>query len=354
MSSQYLQRLQIDSVEEVGVDNVQLPWYQQQVSVVEVVDKDGNPYQPSNWDDLVVDTKSSTTGSTVLGSVLTGTPATWIGGTPPVEPVSQWQRSADNTSWSGITPWSDNDQPMTYTTVLADQDMYVRYASKCTDANGVVYGSGNSVGPMVASALAVTTATKISNGNFVNPPDVYTFDSVTPIPAVFTGGYGTITVQTRLQKYSGSTASWVNMNNWSSSPETVSVNGTEPGTEIRAQSKATDEAGQNKTSNSPAPTVGVSTNIGTLSTHPADPTSGDPGELIGFTAACTGDADPLYTWNIRSGPGQITSAYNFGPTVEVTINADATSGSVVQLQLDASDPSSTDTPQSTVVTIVVN
>jgi hypothetical protein len=199
MSSQYLQRLQIDSVEEVGVDNVQLPWYQQQVSVVEVVDKDGNPYEPSSWDDLVVDTKSSTTGSTVLGSVLTGTPATWIGGTPPVEPVSQWQRSADNASWSGITPWSDNDQPKNYTTVLADQDMYVRYASKCTDANGVVYGSGNSVGPMTPQTIAVTEPTVMTNGTFSNPTNAYLHETITMYSATMAGGYGTITYKYRIK-----------------------------------------------------------------------------------------------------------------------------------------------------------
>ena len=76
--------------------------------------------------------------------------------------------------------------------------------------------------------------------------------------------------------------------------------------------------------------------------------------MVGFTASCTGDADPLYLWAIRSGPGQITSTYNFGPTVEVTINANATSGDTVQVQVTADDPSATDTPQSTVVTIVVN
>ena len=353
MSSQYLQRLQIDSVEEVGVDNVQLPWYQQQVSVVEVVDQDGNPYQPSNWDDLVVDTKSSTTGSTVLGSVLTGTPATWTGGTPPVQPVNQWQRSSDNSSWSGITPWSNNDQPMTYTTVLADQDMYVRYASKCTDANGVVYGSGNSVGPMVAPALVVTTATKISNGTFVNPPEVYPSETLTPVPAVYSGGFGPVAEYTRLQYYKGSTGTWTEITPWSLTPESASV-AYQAGTKIRAESMATDDTGVIVYSNGPEVTVGTPTTIGTLSTHPADPLSGDPGEVIGFTASCSGDADPLYTWNIRSGPGQITSAYNFGPSVEVTIMAGAQSGYIVQLQLDASDPSSTDTPQSTVITIVVN
>ena len=75
---------------------------------------------------------------------------------------------------------------------------------------------------------------------------------------------------------------------------------------------------------------------------------------LAAAAANSGDADPLFLWAIRSGPANITSMYNFGPTAEVTINPDAGSGDTVQVQVTADDPSSTDTPQSTVVTIVVN
>ena len=354
MSSQYLQRLQIDSVEEVGVDNVQLPWYQQQVSVVEVVDKDGNPYQPSNWDNLVVDTKSSTTGSTVLGSVLTGTPATWIGGTPPVEPVSQWQRSADNASWSGITPWSDNDQPKNYTTVLADQDMYVRYASKCTDANGVVYGSGNSVGPMTPQTIAVTEPTVMTNGTFSNPANVYLHETITMYSATMAGGYGTITYKYRIQESTDGGLNWTSLGSFADDIPTHVVNESDEGDQIRFQTQGKDEAGQSKVSSSSASTVAVSTLIGTVTIGPVSALSADPGEMVGFTAANDGDADPMFIWAIRSGPALITSTYNFGPSVEVTINADATSGESVQVQVTADDPSATDTPQSTVATIVVN
>jgi hypothetical protein len=354
MSSQYLQRLQIDSVEEVGVDNVQLPWYQQQVSVVEVVDKDGNPYEPSSWDNLVVDTKSSTTGSTVLGSVLTGTPATWIGGTPPVEPVSQWQRSADNTSWSGITPWSDNDQPKNYTTVLADQDMYVRYASKCTDAEGVVYGSGNSVGPMTPQTIAVTEPTVMTNGTFSNPTNAYLHETLTMYSATMVGGYGGITYEYRLQSMDAGTDTWTNLTDWVTTIPVHEVDQSDEGDKLRFQTKGTDTTGQTKTSNSGVTTVAVSTLIGTVTIGPVSALSADPGEMVGFTAANDGDADPMFIWAIRSGPALITSTYNFGPSVEVTINADATSGESVQVQVTADDPSATDTPQSTVATIVVN
>ena len=43
--AQYLQRLNIASVEEVGEDT-NLPHYQQRVNVVEVVDQNGDPFDP--------------------------------------------------------------------------------------------------------------------------------------------------------------------------------------------------------------------------------------------------------------------------------------------------------------------
>ena len=45
MPAQYLQRINVESVEEVGVDTV-LPGYQQIVHVVEVVDQNGDPWVP--------------------------------------------------------------------------------------------------------------------------------------------------------------------------------------------------------------------------------------------------------------------------------------------------------------------
>ena len=354
----YLQRLEITGVEESDTPttvNNYLPIKE----IVEVVDQEGNPWEPvpgpDPWDDLVWVNKSSTAGSTVLGSVLTGTPGTTTGGAPPVVVVSQWQRSATTSNFVGFTPWTElGSDPVTYTTTADDNGMYVRLATKATDDEGTVYyGSGNSLGPMTPAAITVSQATKISNGTFVNPPNVYSFESVTPVPATFAGGFGTIAVQTRIQKYSGSTASWVNVNNWANSPVPVSVNGTEPGTELRAQSRATDATGATKTSNSPAPTVGVVSTLGTLSLAPPN-TSAAADETILFDALISGTSiNAMFIWSIRSGPGAITSSSNIGEQIDITVNSDAASGSSIQVQCDCSDPSASDSPQSTLATIVV-
>jgi hypothetical protein len=321
---------------------------------------------PASWtppappvEPLAVVQRTSTSGSTVLGSVMTGTLAEYTGGVLPVDEEYQWQRSdTGDGGWSGVTNWTDvNTQSqtgLTYTTIIDDNGKYLRFASKALDADdNVAYGSGNSVGPMTPAAITVSQATKISNGSFVNPPNVYDFDSVTPIPATFKGGFGTLTVQTRTQEYSGSTASWVNMNNWANSPVPVELNGVKPGTQIRAQSRTTDETGTTKTSNSPTPTIGIATEIGTLSLAPPN-TSAAPNETILFDALVSGTStEAMFIWSIRSGPGTITSGSNIGEQIDVTVNSDATTGSSIQVQCDCSDPSATDSPKSTIATIVV-
>jgi hypothetical protein len=346
----YLKRVQIVEVDETTPTSQFL----QQVLVAEAVDENGDPWRPNNWDPLENVTKSSTTGSTTLGSKLTGTPATWTGGEAPVEPVNQWQRSDDGTSWTGITPWVDDQGKAEYTTVAADDNKYVRYASKCTDPNGVVYGSGNNIGPMVAPPIVVTEPTTMTNGTFLNPTNAYLHETLSMNSAVMAGGYGTITYKYRLQEMEHGTDTWNSLTGWQSGIPTYTVSQSDEGDQLRFQTQGKDELGTTKISNSGVTTVAVSTEIGDVIATPPGPLAMDPGELVGFTASCTGDADPLYLWAIRSGPALITSMYNFGPTSEVTINADATSGETVQVQVTADDPSATDTPQSTVVTIIVN
>ena len=346
----YLPQVEFVDVEETTTTSK----YIKHVVITEAIDENGDPWRPNTWDPLENVTKSSTAGGTVLGNTLTGTPATWTGGEPPVEAISQWQRSDDGTAFTGFTPWVDITEPVEYTTVEADNGKYLRLASKATDANGVVYGSGNNVGPMTPQAIVITEPTTISNGTFLNPTNAYLHETLSMNSAVMAGGYGGITYKYRLQEMEHGTDTWNNLTGWQSGLPTYEVQQSDEGDQLRFQTQGKDKTGQTKVSNSPATTVAVSTLIGDVTIGPASALSADPGELLGFTAANTGDANPMFIWNIRSGPGQITSTYNFGPSVEVTINADASSGDTVQVQVTADDPSATDTPQSTVATIVVN
>ena len=333
--------------------------YLPNIVIAGAIDENGDPWKPNQWDPLEVVTRTTTSGSTVLGSVLTGTLAEYSGGEPPIDEVYQWQRSdTSDGGWTGITEWTDRNPSasagLTYTTVLADNGKYVRFASKCTDANGIAYGSGNSVGPMAPQAIAVSEPTIMTNGTFSNPTTAYLHETLTMYPATMIGGFGTITYKYRLQSMDAGTDSWTNLTGWTTTIPSHEVDQSDEGDKLRFQTQGTDETGQTKTSNSGVTTVAVSTEIGTVSIGPEDALTADPAEMVGFTASNTGDADPMFIWSIRNGPAQITSTYNFGPSVEVTVNANAQSGETVQVQVTADDPSATDTPQGTIATIVVN
>ena len=352
--SQYLKRIVINEVE--GLTEIVPTQYLKTVTIVGFEDNDGDNWEPiPNYDDLAVVSKSNTTGSTVLGSTLKGTPAVFTGGVPPVEAISQWQVSDDGTNFTGFTPWVAITDPVEYTTDGDDNGKYIRLASKATDGDGtIVYGSGNNIGPCEAQTIVVTEPTTSTNGTFLNPEHAYLHETLSMNPAIMAGGYGGITYQYRLQEMEHGTDTWNNLTGWQSGIPTYTVEQSDEGDKLRFQTRGTDSVGNTKVSNSGISTVAVSTTIGTVSVNPPGPLSMDPGELVGFTATCDGDADPLYLWAIRSGPASITSTFNFGYTSEVTINPDASSGDTVQVQVTADDPSATDTPQSTVVTIIVN
>ena len=357
--AQYLQRVYIDPEQPLLID--QPSQYGQRVYIEEILNADGTPWVPTpQYDELSVVTKTTTSGTTVLGSDLTGTVAVYSGGKAPVVVEYQWQRADEETGpWQGVQAWTTPEDAtevgLTYTTTAADEDHFIRFASRATDDNDDrVYGSGNSIGPMTRTPIVVTEPTIMTNGTFSNPTNAYLHETLTMYPAVMTGGFGTITYQYRLQSMDAGTDTWANLTGWVSDIITHEVDQSDEGDKLRFQTKGTDDIDTTKTSNSGVTTVAVSTLIGDLTVNPPGPMSLDPGELVGFTVSNTGDADPMFIWAIRSGPATITSMYNFGPTAEVTINADASTGDTVQVQVTADDPSATDTPQSTVVTIVVN
>ncbi len=300
---------------------------------------------------LAVDTATTTEGEVTLGSTLVGTMATFTGGKAPIDIETRWERSDDSLTWVGLTGWQEVPV-LTYTTDAPDVGKYLRFNTKAVDAEGTrVESEGDAVGPMVAAPIEVVSATKLSNGEFLNPPNVYDFETIYPISAIYSGGYGPLNLRYRLQEDTG--AGWTSIGGWNAGDPTYNVSQSSPGDKLRWQTRATDEVGQTKVSNSPATTVGVATTIGTLSIAPPA-TQGDPGDEITFNALISGDADPLYLWEIRSGPGNITSGSNIGDEITVAINGGASSGESIQVQVTASDPSSSDSPKGSISTIVVN
>lgn len=136
------------------------------VKMMEFYDEKGNPIPPEPPEppkpgpdpgpgpdpqaQLSILTPTETTGSTTLGSTLTGTPATFTGGEPPYVVKTRWESSVDN-SPSGWAPLGDFsvDGPTTYTTVPSDSGRYLRFVTQGTDNIQTIATSfGDSVGPI--------------------------------------------------------------------------------------------------------------------------------------------------------------------------------------------------------------
>ena len=146
--SQYLQRLNIASVEEVGVDT-NLPHYTQHVDVVEVVDNDGNPWEPvpgpDPWDELVVNEKPLWHVDNIYeeGNTLTATTGPFIGGNPEntvyrwrfqtrVNPEDAWV----NSSW---TNYPNDLQQVSYPNAILGQiRLQIQARDATTDPENVV------------------------------------------------------------------------------------------------------------------------------------------------------------------------------------------------------------------------
>jgi hypothetical protein len=331
--------------------------YAKKVEIVQFLNPDGTVWTPvpAPVEPLKVVTKTTTTGEAVVGKKLTGTLATYEGGAEPVQELYQWQRSdTGDGGWSGITNWADTETNSSYTTVAADKNKYVRFASKAIDADDVTaYGSGNNVGPITAPPLIISDPTILTNGIFSNPPNVYAFETISMHGAVFAGGYGTISEKYRVQEQPGGVGDWVDLAGWQLGIPTYDVSQSAPGDKLRFSTQGKDSLGTQKTSNSPASTVGVATEIGTVTIAPPN-TAGSPGSIITYDVLISGDADPMYIWSIRTGPGAIISPSNIGQEIEVRVNADATPGDSIQVQVTCTDPSASDNGVGAVATIVVN
>ena len=139
--SQYLQRLNIASVEEVGVDTT-MPHYTQHVNVVEVVDSDGNPWEPvpgpDPWDELVVAEKALLHESNIyaIGETVFATTATYTGGDPDQTTYRwrwQWRQASDG-SWANA-PWSSYNNTLEQVSYTIPNHGQIRFQCQGSDAS---------------------------------------------------------------------------------------------------------------------------------------------------------------------------------------------------------------------------
>ena len=118
--SAYLKRLDITNIEEGTSSGM----YVKYVDIVEVVDQDGNPWEPvpgpDPWDELVKDKAPEITTNAPLpvGTTINGVTGTFTGGDPEVITYRyRWRTRPVGGSWtneSWTTGWSNEPLPVTY------------------------------------------------------------------------------------------------------------------------------------------------------------------------------------------------------------------------------------------------
>ena len=139
--TQYLQRLNIASVEEVGVDAT-MPHYLKRVNVVEVVDSDGNPWEPvpgpDPWDQLVVADKSKNNDgpSANIGDTISFTTATYTGGDPD-STIYRYRFQTRDTPEDGWTngSWTSYDNTTVTVTKTVDSPGQMKFQSQARDTS---------------------------------------------------------------------------------------------------------------------------------------------------------------------------------------------------------------------------
>lgn len=136
----YIKKIHIVGVDETGgVGN-----YTKRVEVVEVLDSEGNPWEPvpgpDPWDALVVAQGATWSESNVyaVGEDIAGTSATYVGGTGDEIYRSRVQhRSATDTDWNN-TPWTEHlNVPSVIHFVIpaGEENGQVRFQTQARDAS---------------------------------------------------------------------------------------------------------------------------------------------------------------------------------------------------------------------------
>jgi hypothetical protein len=138
--SQYLKRLEISNVG--NVEEELQSQYLKRVDIVEVVDQDGNPWEPvpgpDPWDELVVNQKALLHESNIyeIGGTIYATTATYTGGDP--ETITyrwrwQWRQSAEG-SWAS-SPWTNTTNELSQASYTIPNWGQVRFQSQARDAS---------------------------------------------------------------------------------------------------------------------------------------------------------------------------------------------------------------------------
>jgi hypothetical protein len=348
--SQYLQRLNIASVEEVGVDT-NMPHYTQHVNVVEVVDSDGNPWEPvpgpDPWDELSIADKPLWHEDNIYeeGNTLTATTGTFVGGNPD-NTVYRWRfqtRAKPEDSWVNGT-WTNypNDlQQVSYPNVSGGQiRLQVQARDAATDPENVVQvNSFTNTKTVAYTPLSVSTP--VASGL------PYVGETITCTTPTVTGGDGSYQID----------YFWVDETNamiWEVPymSQTTVVTSYDVGKLMKCLVTVTSGDGQSTmvASNELGPmeyyTIGTLSVTNTTTNTPLTEAQIEEilkGATANYTATYTGNlpaSKALWQWSVRNGACTISGPNNqASATVEVANEFPSASSLSVAIQSSAAEDS---------------
>ena len=120
--SDYLKRLHIEEIEEIGVDTPGSD-YLKRVDIVEIIDLQGNPWEPvpgpDPWDELVKNQAPMIVGNNFApGTTISGQTGTFVGGDPENTIYRyRWRTRPVGGNWTNepwVTGWTNEALPVTY------------------------------------------------------------------------------------------------------------------------------------------------------------------------------------------------------------------------------------------------
>ena len=136
--SMYLKRLDVTDIEEEATSGM----YVKYVDIVEVVDQDGNPWEPvpgpDPWDDLVVENKATWSDGNdySVGQSISGVSATYTGGTDQTIYRSRTQHRASSSDPWINSPWTahrNTPHVIHFTIPAGEENGQVRFQTQARD-----------------------------------------------------------------------------------------------------------------------------------------------------------------------------------------------------------------------------
>ena len=316
----YLKRLDIAGVEEVGVDTTGTA-YLKRVEIVEVVDQNGNPWEPvpgpDPWDDLVVVDKAQWSDGNVyaVGETISGVSATFTGGTDEIVYRSRTQhRPYGSNTWinSSWTNHTNTPQVVQFTIPAGEEGGEVRFQTQARD-NGVdpvdQVNSFASIQQIDFADLAVVQRTSTSGNVLVG-------STLTGTLATYTGGEPPVTEEYQWQRSNTGDGGWTGITNWTATESQSNTGLTYITTNndllkyVRFASKATDNNSDIAygSGNSVGPiedykefgTITIKINDIDYDYGTAAPLTILMNDPITAAVTITGNAQPTYTWDARN------------------------------------------------------